>query len=110
MDEGNKNSVQDLVNAVLPPNGGTTGGMIGGWAGTYRTYYPNVCPGCGRCRDCGQVQPYQPVNPLTQPVTIPPPNPWGQPYVFNNVNLPRTATGFGLTLPLQTNESAARDS
>lgn len=35
--------------------------------------FPNVCPGCGRCRDCGhpypapQPQPYSPYTPFTPP-------------------------------------------
>lgn len=33
---------------------------------TYNTYpQPNICPGCGRCRECGQPAPVSPpiVNP-----------------------------------------------
>jgi len=47
-------------NVYIPQSGGTTGITP---SYPVRTY-PNVCPGCGRCKDCGHpVQPYVPYMP-----------------------------------------------
>jgi hypothetical protein len=52
-------------------NGTITGGLVA------PVPYPNVCPGCGRCRDCGHpytapyVPPYQPASPFWPPYSQP---------------------------------------
>jgi hypothetical protein len=55
----------------------TTSGISGAWGGLYPSPSPNVCPGCGRCRDCGrpaEVQPIYPGGPIQVPYTpyVPP--------------------------------------
>lgn len=45
---------------------------------TYAYPQPNICPGCGRCRDCGQPAPV--VSPLI----------WGDPYPSITWNGPIT--------------------
>ena len=48
------------------------GGNTGGWVGQ-PDIAPHICPGCGRCRDCGR--PYE-----TQPYNVPWPG-YPQPYI-----------------------------
>jgi hypothetical protein len=67
-------------NLYIPPQGGLTGGNITG--GLVPQPYPNVCPGCGRCKDCGH--PYQ------QPYQIPYQQP--TPYWGGGTGLPNMGT------------------
>ena len=55
----------------------------------YGQYDRNVCPGCGRCRDCGRIysEPLRVPAPLGPPVPwMPSPWKWG----YGTVNAPTT--------------------
>jgi hypothetical protein len=69
-------SKANLANNLYIPNGVITGGLVP------PNPYPNVCPGCGRCKDCGHPyqQPYQ--IPYQQPI----------PYWGGGTGLPNTGT------------------
>jgi hypothetical protein len=70
-------SAQELQNAVGTTQD-TTGYYQGtttvpniGWGGI-QPQYPNTCPGCGRCKDCGRPWETQPYNPYPyQPLPYP---------------------------------------
>jgi hypothetical protein len=51
-----------------------TVGITGGYYYYPQPYVPNVCPGCGRCKDCGQPN-------IPQP-TVGPYWGWNQPFYY----------------------------
>ena len=68
-------------NLYIPPQGGLSGGNATGGL-LPSNPYPNVCPGCGRCKECGHPYPQPSVPFWPQP----------QPYWGGGTGLPSTGT------------------
>lgn len=83
MEENNVQIVGNHIpSSTVNPLGGNDQFIPG-----YQHPYPNICPGCGRCRDCGQ------------PAMIPAPIPYNPPhYPYQDPYMPITC-GVGGTQP-----------